>query len=147
MSHILRTPSCKVKNKVTITPGGSVVKKGSACQAGDSGSIPSSGEGEGNGNPLQYSCLGNPMDRGAWQGIVHGVAKEDMTYWWTTTSAKDNVTKCDVLAQCGGLDSAQWYPRCWAKSFTSLLPFVSSHEDIRKNMKKNWYMYMDNWIN
>ena len=31
---------------------------------------------EGNGNPLQYSCLGNPMDRGAWQATVHGVAKE-----------------------------------------------------------------------
>ena len=32
--------------------------------------------GEGNGNPLQYSCLGNPMDRGAWQATVYGVAKE-----------------------------------------------------------------------
>ena len=42
---------------------------------GDSGLIPGSGRspGEGNGNPLQYSCLGNPMDRGAWQGIVHRV--------------------------------------------------------------------------
>ena len=41
--------------------------------------------GEGNGNPLQYSCLGNPMDRGAWQATVHGAAKElDPTY--TTTS-------------------------------------------------------------
>ena len=35
--------------------------------------------GEGNGNPLQYSCLGNPMDRGAWQATVHGVAESDMT--------------------------------------------------------------------
>ena len=43
--------------------------------AGDSGLIPGSGRspGEGNGNPLQYSCLGNPMDRGAWQGTVHRV--------------------------------------------------------------------------
>ena len=43
--------------------------------AGDSGLIPGSGRspGEGNGNPLQYSCLGNPMDRGAWQGTVHMV--------------------------------------------------------------------------
>ena len=42
------------------------------------GSIPGSriSHGEGNGNPLQYSCLGNPMDRGAWQAIVHGVAEE-----------------------------------------------------------------------
>jgi len=53
-------------------PGGSVGKE-SACNAGDSGSIPPSGRspGEGNGNPLQYSCLGNPMDRGAWCAIVH----------------------------------------------------------------------------
>ena len=44
--------------------------KESACQAGDEGLIPASGRssGEGNGNPLQYSCLGNPMDRGAWWG-------------------------------------------------------------------------------
>ena len=48
-------------------PGGSEVKE-SASNAGDSGSIPGSGRspGEGNGSPLQYSCLGNPMDRGAW---------------------------------------------------------------------------------
>ena len=51
--------------------------KGSACNAGDLGLIPGSGRspGEGNGNPLQYSCLGNPMDRGAWRATVHGVAK------------------------------------------------------------------------
>jgi len=37
--------------------------------------------GERNGNPLQYSCLGNPMDRGAWQAIVHGITKESDTTW------------------------------------------------------------------
>ena len=44
----------------------------------DAGSIPGLGRssGVGNGNPLQYSCLGNPMDRGAWWATVHGVAKE-----------------------------------------------------------------------
>ena len=49
----------------------------STCQAGDVGSTPGLGRspGEGNGNPLQYSCLENPMDKGAWQVIVHGVAK------------------------------------------------------------------------
>ena len=43
----------------------------------DTGSIPGSGRspGEGNGNSLQYSCLGNPMERGAWQATVHGGAK------------------------------------------------------------------------
>ena len=57
-------------------PGGSVVKNPSA-NAGDVGSISGSGKspGEGNGNPLQYSYLGNPMDRGAWQATVHGVEK------------------------------------------------------------------------
>ena len=46
--------------------------KESACNAGDTGWIPGSGRfpGEGNGNPLQYSCLGNPMDRGAWRAVV-----------------------------------------------------------------------------
>ena len=57
-------------------PGGSEVKA-SACNAGDLGSIPGSGRspGEGNGNPLQYSCLKNPTDTGAWWAAVHGVAK------------------------------------------------------------------------
>jgi len=57
-------------------PGGSEVKA-SACNVGDLGSIPGSGRfpGEGNGNPLQYSCLENPMDGGAWWATVHGVAK------------------------------------------------------------------------
>ena len=51
--------------------------KESACDAGDSGSIPGLGRssGEGNGYPLQYSCLENPMDRGAWWATVHGIAK------------------------------------------------------------------------
>ena len=51
--------------------------KGSACNAGDMGSIPGSEKspGEGNGNPLQYSCLENPMGRGAWWATVHSIAK------------------------------------------------------------------------
>ena len=63
-------------------PDGSEVKA-SACNAGDLGSIPGLGRspGEGNGNPLQYSCLKNPMDGGAWWATVHGVAKS-----WTRLS-------------------------------------------------------------
>ena len=56
--------------------------KESACNAGDASSIPGLGRslGGGNGNPLQYSYLGNPMHRGAWQAIDHGLKKEsDMT--------------------------------------------------------------------
>ena len=68
--------------------------KESACNAGDLGLNPGWGRspGEGTGNPLQYSCLGNPMSRGAWQATVHGAAKSQMqlsdqhfhfhTAWW-----------------------------------------------------------------
>ena len=58
-------------------PGGSVVKNlpVNAGAAGDMGSIPGSGRCPGGGNSLQYSCLENSMDRGAWWAIVHGVAK------------------------------------------------------------------------
>ena len=65
--------------------GGTVVKNTPAVAGDviDVGSIPGSGRppGGGNDNPLQYSCLENSMDRGAWQATVHGVAKEsDTTY-------------------------------------------------------------------
>ena len=60
-----------------------VVKNHPANEADmrDVGSIPRSGRslGEGHGKPLQYSCLGNPMDKGAWRAAVHGVAKMDTT--------------------------------------------------------------------
>ena len=57
-------------------PGGSVGKE-SACNVGDQGLIPGLGRSprEGNGNPLQYSCLENPMDSGAWQATVHRVTQ------------------------------------------------------------------------
>ena len=62
--------------ELTSFPGGSVVKN-LPTNAGDTGSTPGSGRspGKGNGKPLQYSCLENPMDRGAWRAIVRGVAK------------------------------------------------------------------------
>ena len=65
-------------------PGGWDGKE-SACSAGGLGSIPGSGRspGEGNSNPLQYSCLENPMDGGAWSATVHGVAKHN---WATSLS-------------------------------------------------------------
>ena len=80
----------KTKKKPTYNfPGGSEVKA-SASNAGDPGSIPGSGRspGEGNGNPLQYSCLENPMDGEAWQATVHRVTKSrtrlsDFTYLLT----------------------------------------------------------------
>ena len=71
----------KLRNKIIYIyiyfPGGSVIKKMPA-NAGDVGSIPGSRKspGEGNGNPLQYSCLRNPMDREACRATVYGVTKE-----------------------------------------------------------------------
>ena len=66
-------------------PGGSEVKA-SACNSGDLGSIPGSGRspGEGTGNPLEYSCLENPTDGGAWRATVHEVSKS-----WTHTQKKE----------------------------------------------------------
>ena len=63
-----------------VFPGGSDGKE-STCNAVDSGSMSGLGgsPGEGNDNPLQYSCLEKSMDRGAWQATVHGVTKESDT--------------------------------------------------------------------
>ena len=62
-------------NMLPVFPGGSDGQV-SACNMGDPGSMPGLGRspGEGNGNPLQWSCLENSLDRGAWGAIVHGVA-------------------------------------------------------------------------
>ena len=67
--------SLNLKEKVGF-PGSTVVKNLPA-NAGDAGSVPGSGRSSGgrNGNPLQYSCLENPMDRGVWRATIHGVAQ------------------------------------------------------------------------
>ena len=64
--------SCKESDTTERLNWTDWLSKESACNAGDSSSIPESGRisGEGNGNPLQYSCLENPLDRGAWQGAL-----------------------------------------------------------------------------
>ena len=78
-------------------PGGSDGKE-SAFNGRDPGSIPGSGRspGEGNGNPLQYSCLENSMDRGAWWATVHGVAKS-----WTQLSNCHTHSWCKEQMQDG----------------------------------------------
>ena len=88
--HLCSINLCKVG-----FPGGSE-DKASACNAGDPGSIPGLGRspGEGNGNPIQYSCLENPMDRGPWRATVRGVAKSqtrlsDFTHSTHTIFAKE----------------------------------------------------------
>ena len=91
-------------------PGGSHSKMESAYNARDLGSIPGSGRspGEGNGNPPQYSCLENSMDRGAWQATVHGVAKS-----WTQLSNSPHThththTHC-FFALSAYILSKSWY--------------------------------------
>ena len=84
-------------------PGG-LDGKESAHNAGDPGSIPGSRRSrkEGNGSPLHYSCLGNPMDKGAWWATVHGVAKSwtqlsDFHYFFTEFGNLDFKLACFVL--------------------------------------------------
>ena len=68
-------------------PGFSIGSDGEESATGDSGSSPALGRspGEENGYPLQYSCLENSMNKGAWQATVHGVEKSDMTKRLTRT--------------------------------------------------------------
>ena len=92
-------------------PGGSEGKV-SACSAGDLGLIPGSGRspGEGNGNPLQYSCLENPMDGGTQYGIGHGVAESGMTErvhrQGFTLMPSFNLNCCliDLIFQCSHIE-------------------------------------------
>ena len=74
----------------------------SVCNAGDPGSIPGLGRsaGEGNGSPLQYSCLENPMDGGAWLATVHGVAKSRTRLSDFTTTISISCTGRQILYHC-----------------------------------------------
>ena len=75
--------------------------KESFCQGRDANTIPGSerSHGGGNGNPLQYSCLGNPMDRGAWWAIVHGVTKSQTWLSDSTTTNTHVIEYCYSGAQ------------------------------------------------
>ena len=78
--------------------------KESVCNARDPGLIPGSGRspGEGNGNPLQYSCLGKPHDRGAWWATVHAVTKG-----WTKLSDSHFIFGCGVAKK---VSQGNWNP-------------------------------------
>ena len=96
-------------------PGDSAGKE-STCNAGDLGSIPGSGRspGEGNGNPLQYSCLENPKDGGAWQVTVHRVTKSqtqlsDQAHYSTgCTGGKECCRKCGARWKCCRDNKTTW---------------------------------------
>ena len=113
-----------IKWKLFVTtlsfPCGSDGKE-SACNVGDSGSIPGLGRspGEGNGNPLQYSCLENSVDRGAWRAAVHRVT-ESATSEWLTLS--DSNAHLPFLYPCLGVFSLlQWRLCLFLLSYTNEL--------------------------
>ena len=90
-------------------PGGSNSKE-SACRVGDPGSVRRSGRspGEGNNNPLQYSCLENPLDSGVWRPTVHGVAK----CWTHLNNEHKTLKKPSILMGCRRISRA--CVPCWA---------------------------------
>ena len=108
-NSVLRKSWANKINKMTTMkkgfPGGSDGKE-FACNAGDLGSIPGLGRSPGHGNPLQYSCLENPMDRGAWWVTVHGVTELD-----TTEQLKTHTMKTSGGRRGGwGIEPAQAWP-------------------------------------
>ena len=134
-------------------PGSSEVKA-SACNAGDPGSIPGSGRssGEGNGNPLQYCCLGNPMDREAWWLTVHGVAKSqtwlsDFTF---TFHSKLNMHQSGpVILQIYGLTQTMeyhtYFPSSHQSSFLnhfSLGPLKDIASQVLRHRTKAHYKHL-----
>ena len=100
-------------------PGGSEVKV-SACNAGDLGSIPEfrRSPGERNGNLLQYSCLENPMDGGAWWATVHGVAKSLMwlsDFTFTFFTLGEFMSKCSCGRELLSMRICQKFGSAWAR--------------------------------
>ena len=112
---------------LSLFPGGSDGKE-SACSAGDLGMIPGSGRspGEGNGYPLQYSCLENSMERGAWWATVQGVTKSQTRLTYRYTDMRDTRTHT-VSKQCAYTDT-----RMYSKTNT---------EHLGRSHKERHFMY------
>ena len=85
-----------------------LVGKNSTCNAGELGSLPELGTspGEGDGNPLQYSCLGNPMDRGFWQATVHAVARVGQS--WGSPQVHNCSKQSPILSPANVLFHCWW---------------------------------------
>ena len=123
-----------VSNILLITmplgfPGGTDGKE-SACNAGDPGLSPRLGKspGEGNGNPLQYSCLENSMDRGAWRATVHGLSESDMTEQLTLYLCCPECQN-EILLLCYGLEYGCWLGFQLHRRVCSNLSIVLSLQD------------------
>ena len=121
--------------RISGFPGGSEVKA-SACNMGDMGSIPRLGRspGEGNDNLLQYSCLENPMDGGAWWATVHGVAKSQ-------TRLSDFTHKVNPVIVLECLLGIFWSKR---RQFSSEIAFLYSL--CLSIQTVNFEMTMNRWL-
>ena len=116
---------------------GSVVKNlpASAGNTEDIGSVPGSGRSPGgNGNLLQYSCLENPMDRGAWWATVHRVVELDMTEH-TRTPKAESISFCLGLLT---LQGAGWGGNVWQMQCLSSQPFIRTLNTITQSIFTTW---------
>ena len=111
------------------SPGDTVVKSLPA-NAGNAGLTPGLGRtpGEGNGNPLQYSCLGNPRDRGGWRATIHGVAKES-----DTTQRLNNNSPPGITLELLGPFSKGWHPQELRSSHSERWNFLKSFKSSVTN--------------
>ena len=111
MDSVCNNPS------VIISPGFQwLSSKQSACIAGDIGSIPRLREG--NYNPLQYSCLGNPMDRGVWRATVHEIAKELDMAEWLNNNNNNYFFIPELIVEIGifrNWQNLHWFSDLWVK--------------------------------
>ena len=115
-----------------------------SANAGDGGSVPGSGRssGEGHGNPLQRPCLGNPMDRGIWQAIVHGFAKELDTTQRLNNSNNGFILLCsrnwhDITAETDTTSQrkpTRRHSRNWHNIVKQLYPSANLKQRMRLNI-------------
>ena len=110
---------------IRVFPGGSE-DKASACNARDPGLIPGleRSPGDGNGNPLQYSCLENLMDRGAWRATAHGVTESQTQLKQLSTTFYKTVNTGDLLSFplcCNQCEHRDYYKLCQPHTPKSVL--------------------------
>ena len=134
-------------------PGGSDGKE-SACNAGDLSSVPGLGRshGEGNGSPLQYSCLENPTDRGTWKAAVHGVAKSwtQLSDWTTTGKSKPKYLfgwNFYIFGLTITLFHREWIrgnSQCWLYQISFLSERDKGWERHRERTLRGWLTWL--WV-
>ena len=130
----------------------SSVSKESACNARDLGLIPGSGRapGEGDSNPLQYSCLENPTDRGAWRATVHGVAESNRTEHASIISAlKGFLTPGPLyllLSAWGHLPQPPSHSQILAQTFPLRKAVINHLAQQPPNYSKNYSGTIQIWL-